>query len=65
MPNEHDYYAIDTDLAALVDQVGQLRADLEIVTARHVTHRALEGLRRQTIVEVVEPGRAMKMSLRT
>jgi hypothetical protein len=31
MPNEHDYYAIDTDLAALVDQVGQLRADLQLV----------------------------------
>ena len=29
MPNEHDYYAIDTDLAALVDQVGQLRALLQ------------------------------------
>ena len=31
MPNEYDYYAIDTDLAALVDQVGQLRADLQLM----------------------------------
>jgi len=31
MPNEYDYYAIDTNLAALVDQVGQLRADLQLM----------------------------------
>jgi len=31
IPNEYDYYAIDTELAALVDQVGQLRADLQLV----------------------------------